>query len=312
MSDTHPPEQQGTSPGPNPFAGSPLPMRLGLFFAVNAGVLATLCLVTQSRPESWLWAPILGSVSALVSLFLSKWLATRGLVKRYLDPQHLEDEHDALLHSMVVVVAEKAGLPSCPKVGIYEDEGINAFATGWRRGGALLMFSSGLVACLDDDPDAVLGVVAHEVAHVANGDMLTLTLVQAVVNSLVVLVSMPLRLLYVFTLFGEAGSVAAAWLIALARWVLVLLLTFFGSLVVKWFSRWREFRADQGAAWLTSPHHMVQALRLVATGPKPHLARHSPVAALGIQGRGAWLDLFGTHPSVERRLARFGVELKGL
>lgn len=281
------------------------PLRLGLFFAVNAGVLATLCLLTQSSPEIWLWAPLLGSASAVLSLFFSRWLATRHLTGvRYIDPKDPQSEADEVLMAMVNELAIKAGLPTCPKVGTYLDDEINAFATGWRRKSALVMFSTGLLEHLDENESAVRGVVAHELAHIANGDMLTLTLVQAVVNSLVVLVSAPLKLLHIVAIFSKDVDLLATWFIAACRWLLVLLLTFLGSLVVKWFSRWREFRADQGAAWLSSPQDIRAALQLLAEHSAPRKARPAGLQALCIQSSPSWLDLFSTHPALERRLAR--------
>jgi heat shock protein HtpX len=187
-----------------------------------------------------------------------------------------------------------------PEVAIYDSPDINAFATGARRDHALVAVSSGLLNAMQrDEAEAVLG---HEISHVANGDMITLALIQGVVNTFVIFLSRVIGHVVDRVVFKvERGHGPAFWITVV---ISELVLGILASLIVRWFSRQREFRADAGGAALTRPQQMIAALeRLKLTAGQPHLP--DQMAAFGISGKvaGGLARLLMTHPPLEERIA---------
>ena len=243
------------------------------------------------------FAAVFGFGGSLISLAISKWTAKRMTGARVIVSPSSEVE--AWLVEVVRRQALKAGI-DMPEVAIYDAPDVNAFATGMRRNSALVAVSSGLLRAMDrNEAEAVL---AHEVSHVANGDMITLALIQGVVNTFVIVAS---RLVGYFVdrviLKSEREHGPGFFITTMVAQMVFGILA---SMVVFWFSRQREFRADAGGAALAGRDKMVAALeRLRMTAGQPHLP--DQMAAFGISGTtgGGLKRLFMTHPSLEERIA---------
>jgi heat shock protein HtpX len=200
-------------------------------------------------------------------------------------------------------------LPQLPEVGIYDSPEINAFATGPTKSRALVAVSSGLLQRMGSRE--VEGVLGHEVTHIANGDMVTMTLIQGVINSLVLFLSRVLAFVVSQALRSrderDSGGGALQWILIMVFQVVFSLL---GMLVVCSFSRWREFRADAGGAQLAGRGNMISALRALQRLHDPELVKaeaqqHPSFQALKISGpRGGFAALFASHPPLEERIAR--------
>jgi heat shock protein HtpX len=199
---------------------------------------------------------------------------------------------------MIAGLTQKAGLPM-PEVGIYESPEVNAFATGPSKSRSLVAVSTGLLRSMNDDE--VEGVLGHEVTHIANGDMVTMTLLQGVINAFVMFFA---RLIaYVIANRGdsrERGSSGGSYMIV---FVLQIVLGILGSLITSWFSRQREFRADHGGALLAGRERMLGALRRLAANRDMVDTQHQALATLKINGARNFAMLFSTHPPLEVRIA---------
>jgi heat shock protein HtpX len=287
--------------------------RILLFVATNVAVLLVLSIVLQLLGiESLLdeqgvglnfeallvFAAVLGMGGSFVSLLLSKWTAKR------LTGAHVIDQPRSAAETWLVQTVSKhakaAGI-GMPEVAIYDAPEPNAFATGARRDKALVAVSTGLLRNMrENEVDAVLG---HEISHVANGDMVTLTLIQGVVNTFVLFFSRIVGYVVDRALQGdrERGPGIGFFVASIASQIVFGVLA---SMIVMWFSRQREFRADAGAAQLTGAGRMIAALRRLATGPQEPLPQS--LAAMGINGvepRG-WRGLLMSHPPLSDRIAR--------
>jgi heat shock protein HtpX len=243
------------------------------------------------------FAAIFGFGGAFVSLLISKWSAKRMTGARVITTPANATEH--WLVETVHRQAQAAGI-GMPEVAIYDAPDVNAFATGASRNKALVAVSSGLLHAMNrDEAEAVLG---HEMTHVANGDMVTLTLIQGVVNTFVIFLSRVIGHTVDKVVFkNERGNGVAFWVTTI---VAELVLGILASTIVMWFSRQREFRADAGGARLAGRDKMIAALqRLQQNAQQPHL--QDQLAAFGIAGgMGHGLKrLFMSHPPLEERIA---------
>ena len=244
-----------------------------------------------------IYAAVLGFSGALVSLALSKWTAKRLTGARVIKTANTAEE--TWLLETVAAQARQAGI-GMPEVAIYDAPDMNAFATGARRNRALVAVSSGLLQKMQKRE--VEAVLAHEVSHVANGDMITLALLQGVINTFVIVLS---RIIGHFVdrviLKNQRGHGPGFWITAI---IAELILAVLASIIVMWFSRRREFRADAGGAQLAGRENMIAALqRLKTTAREPHLP--DQMAAFGISGAlgGGIKKLFMTHPPLDARIA---------
>lgn len=243
------------------------------------------------------YAAVFGFGGSLISLALSKWTAKRLTGARVITSP--ANEVEVWLVEVVRRQALKAGI-DMPEVAVYDAPDVNAFATGMRRNSALVAVSSGLLRAMDrNEAEAVL---AHEVSHVANGDMITLALIQGVVNTFVIVASRVVGYLVDRVVFKTERGHGPGFMITslVAQMVFGVL----ASIVVCWFSRQREFRADAGAAALAGRDKMVAALeKLRQTAGQPHLP--DQMSAFGISGTsdGGFKKLFMTHPPLEERIA---------
>jgi heat shock protein HtpX len=212
------------------------------------------------------------------------------------------------LVQMVHELSRAAGLPAMPEVGIYESPEVNAFATGPSKSRSLVAVSTGLLHRMKREE--VRGVVGHEVAHIANGDMVTMTLIQGVVNAFVMFLARAVA--YALTMArgsdGEErqGGQMSYYLVQFALEIAFMIL---GSVVVAWFSRYREYRADAAGARLAGRESMIQALEgLRRTFDVADSAAQPAVQALKISGRsGSIMRLFATHPPLEERIERLKI-----
>lgn len=244
-----------------------------------------------------IFAGVFGMGGAFISLAISKWTAKRMTGAKIIESPANETER--WLVETVKRQAEQAGI-GMPEVAIYNAPDPNAFATGMNRNNALVAVSTGLMQAMNRDE--VEAVLAHEVSHVANGDMITLALIQGVVNTFVIVLS---RVIGHFVdrviLKNERGHGPGFWITAIAA---ELILGILASAIVMWFSRQREYRADAGGAALAGRDKMVAALqRLQASAGQPHLP--DQLAAFAISGGiGSGLKrLFMSHPPLEERIA---------
>lgn len=244
-----------------------------------------------------IFAAVFGFGGSLISLAISKWTA-----KRLTGAQVIEQPRNATEQWLVETVREqarRAGI-GMPDVAIYQSDDINAFATGARRNSALVAVSTGLLNSMSrDEAEAVLG---HEVSHVANGDMITLALIQGVVNTFVIFLSRVIGHLVDRVVFKvERGHGPAFWITAI---IAEIILGILASIIVMWFSRRREFRADAGGAELAGRQKMIRALEaLQRSVDRPHLP--DQLAAFGISGKigQGFSRLFMSHPPLAERIA---------
>ena len=243
------------------------------------------------------FAAVFGFGGSFLSLALSKWTA-----KRFTGAEVIETPRNSTeqwLFSTVRRQAELAGI-GMPEVAIYDSPDVNAFATGMSRNNALVAVSTGLLNHMtQEEAEAVLG---HEVSHVANGDMVTLALIQGVVNTFVIFLSRVIGHVVDRVVFKvERGHGPAFWITAI---IAEIVLGILASMIVMWFSRQREFRADAGGAHLAGRQKMIAALeRLKASVGQPHLP--DQLAAFGINGGlGSGIKrLFMSHPPLDERIA---------
>jgi heat shock protein HtpX len=242
-------------------------------------------------------ATMFGFGGAFISLFISKWVAKWSTRAEVIDVPRSADE--AWLLQTVRGHAERAGI-AMPEVAIYDAKEMNAFATGPSRNNSLVAVSTGLLRSMDRDQ--VRAVLGHEVTHVANGDMVTLTLIQGVLNTFVIFLSRVIGSIVDSLLRRDgdrSGPGIGYWLTVI---VAEIVLGVGAHLIVAWFSRRREFRADAGGATLAGTGAMVDALYRLRRNSDSTLPQS--VAAFGISGRRRIASLFASHPPIEERIAR--------
>jgi heat shock protein HtpX len=245
------------------------------------------------------FAAIMGFGGAFISLAMSKWSAKRmsGAVVIQ-EPQTLTE---IWLMKTVRVQAEIAGI-KMPEVAVFDSPEVNAFATGMTKNSALVAVSSGLLNAMSkDEAEAVL---AHEVSHIANGDMVTLTLIQGVVNTFVMFFSRVIGYTVDKVIFKTEKGTGPAFFISMI--IAELLLGVLATIVVMWFSRQREFRADAGAARLSSANKMIAALQRLQAVHEPSILPKQMVASGIAGGQANWTSLFASHPSLSARIAALG------
>ncbi|MEQ1816840.1 MAG: protease HtpX [Nitrosomonas sp.] len=248
-----------------------------------------------------LFASVFGFGGSFMSLALSKWTA-----KRFTGAQVIEIPRNAQEHWLITTVQRQAKIAGIgmPEVAIFNAPDVNAFATGMSKNSALVAVSTGLLNTMSqDEAEAVL---AHEVSHIANGDMVTLALIQGVVNTFVIFLSRVIGHTVDRVVFKtENGHGPAFWVTTI---IAEIVLGVLASIIVMWFSRQREFRADAGGASLAGRNKMIAALRrLQLTHEQAHLP--DQLAAFGISGGSSGLmRLFMSHPPLEERIAALEVQ----
>ena len=285
--------------------------RFFLFIATNIAVIALISITFQILGIEGLLAAngvdlnlyallvmsaVIGFGGSFISLAISKWMAKRSMGVQIIEnPAHPQERW---LVDTVAKQAENAGI-GMPEVGIFQSDTVNAFATGMSRNNALVAVSTGLLQAMTaDEAEAVLG---HEVSHIANGDMITMGLIQGVVNTFVIFLSRIIGFFVDRVILKNQRGFGIGYFISsiLAQ----IVLSFFASMIVMWFSRRREFRADEGGADLAGKHKMIAALQKLQGDQAEDLP--GEFAAFGINGgRPTGLRaLFMSHPPLEERIA---------
>lgn len=288
-------------------------LRIALFLITNMAILLvasiTLSLlgfnsimaangVDLNLSALLVFCAIFGMGGSLVSLMLSKWMAKRSMGVQIIEQPRTQQEQ--WLVATVTELAQKAGI-GMPEVGIFPSPQANAFATGASRNNALVAVSAGLLDRFS--PEEAKAVMAHEIGHVANGDMVTLTLIQGIVNTFVMFFARIIGHAFDrIVLKNERGFGIGAWI---ATMVAELILGFLASTIVFWFSRWREYRADDAGATLASRSGMIAALQRLRSEQGIPNDMPGEMTAFGINGdiKEGLAALFLTHPPLEKRIA---------
>ncbi len=282
--------------------------RILLFLATNIAVMITLSIVLSLLGVTGYITPtgldysalmvfclVWGMAGAFISLQMSRFMAKMAMGVKLVDGKSGQAELD-WLHQTVGQLTRKAGLPM-PEVGIYESPEVNAFATGPSKSRSLVAVSSGLLQSMRREE--VEGVLAHEVAHIQNGDMVTLTLIQGVVNAFVMFFSRIIANI-VRQMVDEKISSLVFFVTTI---VFDIAFGILGSMVVAWFSRAREFRADAGGAQLAGKANMIGALQRLMQNKEMVDNSQPQLATMKINGGKGFLSLISTHPPLEVRIA---------
>ncbi|WP_432740291.1 protease HtpX [Methylobacter sp. G7] len=284
-------------------------MRIFLFLATNAAILVVVSIVFNVLGLSGtldaqgidlnlntllVMSAIIGMSGSVISLAMSKWSAKRAMGVHVIEQP--QNQTEQWLIDIVAKQARQAGI-GMPEVGIFQTPDANAFATGMSKNSALVAVSSGLLQNMN--ADEVEAVVGHEISHVANGDMVTMALMQGVVNTFVFFFATIIGHLVDRVVFKTERGYGPAYYIT--QMVAQIVLGILASMLVMWFSRYREFKADAGGAKLAGREKMIGALRALQRG---HEAEDLPgqLAAFGINGSGV-SKLFMSHPPLEERIA---------
>jgi heat shock protein HtpX len=281
--------------------------RVILFVLTNIAVVVTISVllavlnatgILRTDPSTYNGLLVLclvwGMAGSFISLQLSRFMAKRMMGVRLVDGRTGNAELDRL-HNVISNLAQQAGLPM-PEVGIYDSPEVNAFATGPSRRRSLVAVSTGLLRNMGQSE--VEGVLAHEIAHIKNGDMVTMALIQGVINAFVMFFARVIAGM----LFRSDDDRRPTFMYYIAVSVIEIALSFLGMIIVCWFSRQREFRADAGGAELAGRGSMVSALRRLMTTQQ--LVDNSEPALATFKISGKRLALFTTHPPLELRIAR--------
>lgn len=286
--------------------------RIMLFVATNIAVMVTLSIawsvlshfLPAMRVTGWgvmmVFCLLWGMGGSFISLQISRWIAKRSMGVQLLDGAAGIDELD-WVHETVTRLARQAGLPQ-PEIGYYESDEVNAFATGPSKSRSLVAVSTGILRTMDKRE--LEGVLAHEVAHIANGDMVTMALLQGIVNAFVMFFARVIAFGIRQGMRDEEGRESAFASIAEFFVIIALQIVFgiLGSLVTTWFSRQREYRADAGSADLSGRDKMIAALRKLQTYHEAVDTSDKSFASMKIAGSKGWMQMFSTHPDLEDRI----------
>ncbi len=287
-------------------------MRILLFLATNIAVLlvASISLsllgfnsfmaangIDLNLGALLVFCAVFGISGSLISLLISKWMAKRSMGVRVIERPGNQQEQ--WLYNTVSRLASDVGI-GMPEVGIFPSAASNAFATGWNRNKALVAVSSGLLERFP--PEQAEAVIAHEIGHVANGDMVTLSLIQGVVNTFVMFFARIIGHTVDRVVFKtERGHGIGFYIVSI---VAEIVLGILASIIVMWFSRWREYRADEAGATLASRQGMIAALQRLQSEQDMPGELPDSMATFGIKGdmKAKFGGLFRSHPPLEARI----------
>lgn len=283
-------------------------LRIGLFIITNIAIMVLISIVFSlfgiqgvlaengvdlNLTALLIYSAVIGFSGALISLFMSKFMAKRSMNVHVITQPQNSDER--WLVDAVKRQAKQAGI-GMPEVGIFDHTSPNAFATGWNRNNSLVAVSTGLLSHMSKAE--VEAVLAHEISHVANGDMVTMTLLQGVINTFVVFLSRIIGYIVDRVVFKvERGHGPAYWIVSIVAQVILGILA---QIIVMWFSRYREYRADAGAGKLVGNRNMIAALQRLKTNPDDE-GLPTEMSALAING-GSIKALFSSHPPLDDRI----------
>ena len=276
---------------------------LNFFIVLTASAVALALMnffnIQGDLPFYAIFYSIIGFGGAFISLSLSRWMAKKMMGVRIIDPRSATGQ-DKELVEMVHRLSRKARLPVFPEVGIYEKKELNAFATGPSKKRSLVACSRGLISSMDKEE--LEGVLGHEIAHITNGDMVTMTLLQGLINTMVLIAA---RLLT--TVILSKLRRRSFWMELSIYMGLQMVFSIFGTLLLCYFSRKREYRADQGGAKLAGSSNMIKALKALQRSYFPAQDSSGQQEAsynyLKISGKPK-RNLFSTHPPLEERIKK--------
>jgi heat shock protein HtpX len=286
--------------------------RIFYFLLTNVLVLATISIIFTLIPGTWnyigpdgtiqfgtllIFSAVIGFTGSFISLAMSRWMAKKMMGVRVLDPNGALSQSEREVVEKVHRLSRAAGLMHMPEVGIYDSREVNAFATGPSKKRSLVAVSTGLLHEMDDD--AIEGVIAHEVAHVANGDMVTMTLLQGVVNTFVVFLARIAA--FAVTRFVKEELAPIVHFLAIIFFQIIF--SILGSLVVYAYSRHREYHADRGGADLAGKDKMKHALESLKAYANRVRGDDTSVSTLKINGKRK-SSIFSTHPDLNERIRR--------
>jgi len=282
-------------------------LRILLFLGTNIAIMVILTIVFNILGLSGIldaqgvnlnlnallaMSAVIGMSGSFISLLISKWMAKRSMGVQIIE--HPSNQTEQWLVNTVARLAKQAGI-GMPEVGIFNMPDPNAFATGMNRNNALVAVSTGLLQAMgEDEVEAVLG---HEISHVANGDMITLSLMQGVVNTFVYFFASIIGYIVDRVLLKNEEGLGIGYYIT--QMIAQIALSFLATMLVMWFSRYREFKADKGGAELAGRQKMINALKALQRGTPEDLP--GEFAAFGING--GLRGLFSSHPPIEERIA---------
>jgi len=290
-------------------------MRILLFLATNVAILVVLSIVfnllglegilAENQVDLNLQAllvmsAVIGFAGSFISLFISKWMAKRSMGVQVIDPQQPRNDTERWLVSTVQRQAQQANI-GMPEVGVFDSPDPNAFATGANKNKALVAVSTCVVQAMSREE--VEAVLAHEISHVANGDMVTMALIQGVVNTFVIFLSRLVGFFVDRVILKNKRGLGIGYFISSI--IAQIILGILASTIVMWFSRRREFRADAGGASLAGRQQMIGALKRLQTTAPDKSVMPEQMAAFGIHGSKptGLRALFMSHPPLEQRIA---------
>lgn len=288
----------------------------GILVAITVSLIVTLItsflginLASGGLAPLFILCLVYGLVGSFVSLQLSRWMAKKFHGVQVIDPQTMQSTERKLLDT-VYRMSRNAGLETMPEVGYYQSAEVNAFATGPSKSRSLVAVSTGLLNTMNEGE--IEGVLAHEVAHIANGDMVTLTLIQGIVNAFAMFLAHIITtiIMNAFRKNDDERGFGDFMMRQMIYSIVAVVFTLLGSIIVNFFSRQREFRADAGGARFASPEKMTAALLKLQTmhaipqRVDAEKAERDNLATLKISGKSSGLTrLFMTHPPIEERIA---------
>lgn len=285
--------------------------RIALFILTNILVIATINIVLSlfgvghyitangmDYQALFVFCMVWGMVGSFISLQLSRWMAKQAMGVRVIDPGN-PGAYSQLVQ-MVHDLSRRAELPAMPEVGIFDSPEMNAFATGPSKRRSLVAVSTGLLSGMNRDE--ISGVIGHEIAHIKNGDMVTMALIQGVMNAFIMFFARAIA----FAVSQQAREESRALIRFFVTFLLEIVFGIFALMLVNWFSRRREFRADAGSATLTGRNDMIAALQALKRRQEvrdPHLNQQSmnPFKISGAPRKRS--SLFASHPPLEDRIA---------
>ncbi|MFC0180221.1 protease HtpX [Thorsellia kenyensis] len=283
-------------------------IRIGLFLLTNLAVMVLFGIIlsitgisSSSTSGLLIMAVLFGFAGSIISLLLSKTIALKTMGARVIS--NPSNEMESWLVNTVKSQAQQVGI-GMPTIAIYESSDLNAFATGAKRDDALVAVSTGLLSGMHRDE--VEAVLAHEVSHIANGDMVTMTLLQGVVNTFVIFISRMIAQVVATTASGssedeEGGESFSAMTYFGVSMVLEIVFGLLASIITLWFSRYREFHADAGAARLVGAEKMIAALERLKQAHEPQVEKSMTVLAINA-APSSFGEYFMSHPPLDKRI----------
>ncbi len=292
-------------------------IRIGLFIVTNIAVMLVIAVVTKVLGvDKWLthqglnyqallvFSLVVGFAGSIISLLISKFMAKMAYGIKIIDPENPQNDNERWLVKTVTTLAHDANIPM-PELGVYDSPEVNAFATGPSRGNSIVAVSSALLSQLNRRETH--GVLAHEVSHIANGDMVTMVLLQGILNTFVIFLSRVVGFLIDSAMSKGRNDDSRGGGIGyfVSVFVCQIIFSVLASIIVMWFSRHREYKADASAAKLCGKQPMIEGLeKLKSIVEGRHFVddRGQALNTFKISGKSRMLNLFSTHPPLEKRI----------